>query len=41
MRDTWADTSRARADLGFAPAVSLEEGLSEEYRWLTSSAVVA
>ena len=41
MRDTWADTSRARADLGFAPAVSLEEGLTEEHRWLTSSPVVA
>jgi nucleoside-diphosphate-sugar epimerase len=41
MRDTWADTSRARADLGFAPAVSLEEGLAEEHRWLASSPVVA
>ncbi|MEI6245671.1 MAG: NAD-dependent epimerase/dehydratase family protein, partial [Acidobacteriota bacterium] len=27
MRDTYADTSRARADLGFAPATSLEAGL--------------
>ena len=27
MRDTYADTSRARADLGFAPSVTLEEGL--------------
>ena len=26
MRDTYADTSLARADLGFAPTVSLEEG---------------
>lgn len=34
MRDTYADTSRARADLGFAPRVSLEEGLETEYRWL-------
>ena len=24
----------ARADLGFAPAVSLEEGLTAEYQWL-------
>ena len=35
MRHTYADTSLARADLGFAPAVSLEEGLAAEYRWLT------
>jgi len=35
MRDTYADTSRARADLGFVPRVSLEEGLQAEYRWLT------
>jgi nucleoside-diphosphate-sugar epimerase len=41
MRDTWADTSRARTDLDFTPAVSLEEGLTEEYRWVTSSPVVA
>ena len=41
MRDTWADTARARADLGFSPAVSLEEGLTEEYRWLTASPVAA
>ncbi len=35
MRDTYADTSRARADLGFAPNVSLEQGLEAEYRWLS------
>ena len=34
MRDTYADTSLARADLGFAPQVSLEEGIEAEYRWL-------
>jgi UDP-glucose 4-epimerase len=34
MRDTYADTSRARADLGFAPSVTLEQGLAEEYAWL-------
>ena len=27
MRDTYADTSLARADLGFVPEVSLEQGL--------------
>jgi len=37
MRDTYADTSLARKDLGFAPKVSLEEGIQAEYRWLASS----
>jgi UDP-glucose 4-epimerase len=36
MRDTYADTSLARADLGFAPRVSLQEGLEAEYRWLST-----
>lgn len=35
MRHTYADTSLARADLGFAPAVGLEEGLAAEHQWLT------
>ena len=35
MRHTYADTSLARADLGYAPTVSLEEGLAAEYDWLT------
>jgi nucleoside-diphosphate-sugar epimerase len=34
MRHTYADTSLARADLGFVPAVPLEDGLAAEYRWL-------
>jgi UDP-glucose 4-epimerase len=34
MRDTFADTTRARADLGFAPAVSLHQGLEAEHAWL-------
>ena len=34
MRHTSADTSLARTDLGFVPAVSLEEGMAAEYRWL-------
>jgi nucleoside-diphosphate-sugar epimerase len=34
MRHTYADTSLARADLGFSPAVGLEEGLTAEYQWL-------
>jgi nucleoside-diphosphate-sugar epimerase len=35
MRHTYADTSRAREDLGYAPAVGLEAGLTAEYQWLT------
>jgi UDP-glucose 4-epimerase len=34
MRDTYADTTRAREDLGFRPSVSLEEGLRAMYRWM-------
>lgn len=41
MRDTYADTSLARADLGFAPTVSLAEGLAAEYHWLSSLPVHA
>ncbi len=37
MRDTFADTTLARTDLGFVPAVSLEQGLEAEYRWLAST----
>jgi len=40
MRDTYADTSLARRDLGFAPKVPLEEGIQAEYRWLSSAAGV-
>ena len=41
MRDTYADTTLARAELGFAPATSLADGLTAEYRWLLSSRVPA
>jgi nucleoside-diphosphate-sugar epimerase len=34
MRDTYADTSRARADLGFKPSVTLEEGLRAMWQWM-------
>jgi nucleoside-diphosphate-sugar epimerase len=34
MRDTYADTSRARADLGYAPSVQLEQGLAEMFGWM-------
>jgi nucleoside-diphosphate-sugar epimerase len=36
MRHTYADTSLAAIDLGFAPKVSLEEGLAAEYQWLAN-----
>jgi UDP-glucose 4-epimerase len=36
VRDTYADTTLARADLGFRPTVSLADGLADEYRWLES-----
>ena len=38
MRDTYADTSLAKQDLGFVPKVSIEEGIQAEYRWLATTA---
>jgi len=35
MRDTFADTTRAKADLGFAPSTSLEAGLRADCEWLS------
>ncbi len=35
MRHTYADTTLARRDLGFAPRVGLEEGLAAEFTWLS------
>jgi len=37
MRDTFADTTRARTELGFAPRVILKDGILAEYQWLTSA----
>jgi UDP-glucose 4-epimerase len=37
MRDTYADTTRARADLGFRPSVELETGLRAQYDWMKSA----
>jgi nucleoside-diphosphate-sugar epimerase len=37
MRDTYADTTLARADLGFQPSVNLEEGLRAMYRWMEAT----
>lgn len=39
MRDTYADTTRAKADLGFAPTVTLEEGLGHMWRWMETTAL--
>jgi UDP-glucose 4-epimerase len=36
MRHTYADTSLAKADLGFKPATDLEHGLAAEYEWLSA-----
>jgi UDP-glucuronate 4-epimerase len=36
--NTGADITRARNDLGFAPRVSLEEGLAAEYAWIADRA---
>jgi nucleoside-diphosphate-sugar epimerase len=36
MRDTFADTSRAKTDLGFAPSKPLESGLAAESDWLSA-----
>jgi nucleoside-diphosphate-sugar epimerase len=41
MRDTYADTTLARTDLGFRPSVGLADGLAAEYRWLATSPEVA
>jgi nucleoside-diphosphate-sugar epimerase len=37
MRDTYADTTRARTDLRFAPTVTLEQGLRAQFDWMTSA----
>ena len=34
MRDTYADTSLARADLAFQPSIDLETGLGQMFRWM-------
>jgi UDP-glucose 4-epimerase len=39
--DTGADISRARAELGFAPATTLEEGLAAELEWVLAPQLVS
>jgi nucleoside-diphosphate-sugar epimerase len=41
MRDTYADTTLARTDLGFNPSATLEQGIEAEYRWMASAPVIA
>ena len=41
MRDTFADTARARAELEFVPRVTLEKGILAEYQWLATCLAVA
>jgi UDP-glucose 4-epimerase len=41
MRDTYADTMRARTDLAFSPATTLADGLRAEYDWLRATPLVA
>jgi UDP-glucose 4-epimerase len=38
MRDTFADTSAARRDLGFRSTVALDEGLAREWEWIRGQA---
>lgn len=37
MRDTYADTRRARGDLGFLPSVTLEDGLRQMFDWMKTT----
>jgi len=37
VQDTWADLTRARELIGYAPSVDLREGLAAEYAWLRAS----
>jgi nucleoside-diphosphate-sugar epimerase len=41
MRDTFADTTRAREDLGFTPSYSLEAGLAAECEWMARRLAVS
>ena len=41
VKRTAADTSRLRADVGWKPETSLEEGLAAHWRWATETVTVA
>ena len=38
VRDTWASIDRAREAIGYAPSVSLRDGLAAEWAWFAESA---
>lgn len=40
IRDSWADVTAARQDLGFAPQTALESGLRETVRWLRAEEIL-
>ena len=40
MRDSYADTSLARDDFGFVPAMALEDGIKAEQEWLSTTPVL-
>lgn len=37
VRDTSADTARARQELGYSPSTSLEEGLKRQFDWVSET----
>lgn len=37
---TWADLSRSRAELGYAPTTSIEDGIARQFEWMRSSGLV-
>jgi nucleoside-diphosphate-sugar epimerase len=39
VRDTGADTTRARSELGFEPQTDLESGLLAEFEWVRERTV--
>ena len=39
MRDTYADTTRAREDLAFTPGATLEQGLRAQYDWMMGEGI--
>ena len=41
VRDTGAEISRARRDLGFEPGTGFEQGLQAEFEWTRSTLVRA
>ena len=40
MRDTYADTTLAKQDLSFTPAVRLEDGIRAEHEWISTAPVL-